>query len=45
VGSVLGHFLAGILGIAAFGSLGSFIISLVGAVILIAILRAMGIFR
>ena len=33
------------LGIAAFGSLGAFIISLVGAVILIAILRAMGVFK
>ena len=45
VGSVLGHWVAGALGIAAFGSLGSFIISLVGAVILIAILRAMGFFK
>jgi uncharacterized membrane protein YeaQ/YmgE (transglycosylase-associated protein family) len=45
VGSVLGHWLAGALGIAAFGSLGSFIISLLGAVVLIAILRALGFFR
>ena len=45
VGSVLGHWAAGALGIAAVGSLGSFIISLLGAVILIAILRAMGLFR
>jgi uncharacterized membrane protein YeaQ/YmgE (transglycosylase-associated protein family) len=45
VGAVLGHWAAGALGIAAFGSLGSFIISLLGAVILIAILRAMGFFR
>ena len=45
VGSVLGHWAAGALGIAAFGSMGSFIISLVGAVILIAILRAMGVFK
>ena len=44
-GSLLGHFIAGMLGIAAFGSLGRFIISLIGAVILIAILRAMGFFR
>jgi uncharacterized membrane protein YeaQ/YmgE (transglycosylase-associated protein family) len=45
VGSVLGHWAAGALGIAAVGSLGSFILSLLGAVILIAILRAMGVFR
>jgi uncharacterized membrane protein YeaQ/YmgE (transglycosylase-associated protein family) len=44
VGSVLGQWLAGALGIAAFGSIGSFLISLVGAVILIAILRALGVF-
>lgn len=45
VGSVLGHWAAGALGIAAIGSLGSFIISLLGAILLIAILRAMGLFR
>jgi uncharacterized membrane protein YeaQ/YmgE (transglycosylase-associated protein family) len=45
VGSVLGHWIAGALGIAAFGSVGGFIISLLGAVILIAILRALGFFR
>ena len=42
VGSVLGHWLAGALGIAAYGSLGGFVISLIGAVVLIAILRAFG---
>jgi uncharacterized membrane protein YeaQ/YmgE (transglycosylase-associated protein family) len=45
VGSVLGHWVAGVLGIAAYGSVGGFIISLLGAVILIAILRALGFFR
>jgi uncharacterized membrane protein YeaQ/YmgE (transglycosylase-associated protein family) len=45
VGSVLGHWLAGALGIVAFGSIGSFIISLIGAVVLIAILRALGFFK
>jgi uncharacterized membrane protein YeaQ/YmgE (transglycosylase-associated protein family) len=45
VGSVLGHWGAGVLGIAAFGSAGGFIISLLGAVVLIAILRAVGLFR
>jgi len=45
VGSVLGQWVAGVLGIAASGSIGSFIISLVGAVLLIVILRAVGIFK
>ena len=45
VGSVLGHWLAGALGIAAFGSIGDFIISLVGAILLIVILRAAGLFK
>jgi len=45
VGSILGHFIAGVLGIAAFGALGGFVVSLVGAVVLIAILRALGFFR
>jgi uncharacterized membrane protein YeaQ/YmgE (transglycosylase-associated protein family) len=45
VGSILGHFIADLLGIAAFGALGRFVISLVGAVVLIAILRALGFFR
>jgi len=45
VGSVLGHWAAGVLGIAALGSIGSFIISLAGAVLLIVILRALGIFK
>ena len=45
VGSVLGQWAAGVLGIAASGSIGSFIISLVGAVLLIVILRAVGIFK
>ena len=45
VGSVLGQWLAGALGIAAMGSIASFLISLVGAVVLIAILRALGLFK
>jgi len=45
VGSVLGHWLAGALGIAAFGSIGGFIISLLGAIVLIAVLRALGFFK
>lgn len=44
-GSVLGHWLAGALGIAAVGTAGNFIVSLLGAIALIAILRAIGLFR
>jgi len=42
VGSFLGHLAAGLLGIGATGTLGSFILSLLGAVALIAILRGVG---
>jgi uncharacterized membrane protein YeaQ/YmgE (transglycosylase-associated protein family) len=45
VGSALGHFVAGVLGLGATGALGRGIVSLVGAVLLIAILRAVGWFR
>ena len=45
VGGMLGHFVARLIGIAAIGALGSFLISLAGAVLLIVILRAMGFFR
>jgi uncharacterized membrane protein YeaQ/YmgE (transglycosylase-associated protein family) len=45
IGGALGHFVAAMLGIAAIGALGSFLISLAGAVLLIVILRAMGFFR
>ena len=44
VGGALGHWLAGQLGIAA-GGIGGWIVALVGAIILIAILRALGIFK
>ena len=44
VGSALGHWLAGMLGIAA-GGIGAWIVALGGAIILIAILRALGIFK
>jgi uncharacterized membrane protein YeaQ/YmgE (transglycosylase-associated protein family) len=45
VGGMLGHFVASLIGIASIGALGSFLISLAGAVLLIVILRAMGFFR
>ncbi len=45
VGSLIGHWAAGALGIAAPGTLANWIVSLVGAVVLIVILRAFGVFR
>jgi uncharacterized membrane protein YeaQ/YmgE (transglycosylase-associated protein family) len=44
VGGALGHWLAGQLGIAA-GGIGGWLVSLAGAIVLIAILRAIGIFK
>jgi uncharacterized membrane protein YeaQ/YmgE (transglycosylase-associated protein family) len=45
VGSLIGLWAAGALGIAAAGTLATWIVSLLGAVVLIAILRAVGVFR
>jgi uncharacterized membrane protein YeaQ/YmgE (transglycosylase-associated protein family) len=45
VGSLLGFWLAGILGIAPTGGILRFIIAVVGAVLLIAVLRAFGLFK
>ena len=45
VGSLIGQWAAGALGIAAAGTLASWLMSLVGAVVLIAILRAVGVFK
>lgn len=45
VGSALGHFLAGALGIAAGGQIGSILVSIGGAVLLIVILRALKIMK
>jgi uncharacterized membrane protein YeaQ/YmgE (transglycosylase-associated protein family) len=44
VGAALGHWAAGQLGIVA-GGIGGWLVSLAGAIILIAILRAIGIFK
>lgn len=44
VGAALGHWLAGQLGISA-GGIGGWLVSLAGAIILIAILRAIGVFK
>jgi uncharacterized membrane protein YeaQ/YmgE (transglycosylase-associated protein family) len=45
VGSALGHWLAGAIGLAAYGVIASGIVSVLGAVILIAILKGLGLFR
>jgi len=45
VGSVLGSWLAGVLGVAPTSALVGYLISIVGAVILIAILKMLGIFK
>ena len=45
VGSVLGHAIAGALGLAAQGPAIGYVVSIAGAVALIALLRGLGIFR
>jgi len=45
VGSALGSWLFGMLGIGAFGALGRWILAVVGAAVLIGILKALGIFK
>jgi uncharacterized membrane protein YeaQ/YmgE (transglycosylase-associated protein family) len=45
VGSVLGSWIAGLLGLGAAGSIMSFVIAFAGAVLLIFILGKLGIFR
>ncbi len=44
VGSALGHWIAGLIGISA-GGIGAWLVALAGAIILIAILRAIGVFK
>jgi uncharacterized membrane protein YeaQ/YmgE (transglycosylase-associated protein family) len=45
VGSALGFWIAGLVGLSAGGGLASWLVSLVGAVVLIFLLRVIGIFR
>ena len=45
VGSALGFWLAGVLGLAPSGSVLRFVVAIVGAVALIFILRALGLFK
>jgi uncharacterized membrane protein YeaQ/YmgE (transglycosylase-associated protein family) len=44
-GSALGYWIAGLLGMAPTGGIGRFIVALIGAVILIFLLRKVGMFR
>ena len=44
-GAVLGFWLAGALGIVAVGSVGAWTISIIGAVVLLAILKALNVYR
>jgi uncharacterized membrane protein YeaQ/YmgE (transglycosylase-associated protein family) len=45
IGAVLGFWLAGALGIVAAGSVGAWIISIIGAVVLLAILKALNVYK
>ena len=45
IGSSLGYWLAGLLGIAAYGAAARWIVAVAGAAILIWILKALGIFK
>jgi len=45
VGSSLGFWLAGMLGLAAYGSVAQWLVGIAGAAILIGILRALGVFK
>jgi uncharacterized membrane protein YeaQ/YmgE (transglycosylase-associated protein family) len=45
VGSSLGFWLAGALGIGAHGSVASWVVAVLGAVVLIAILKAVGVYK
>ena len=45
VGSSLGFWVAGVLGLAAYGAIAQWIVAVLGAALLIVILRALGIFK
>ena len=45
VGSMLGFWLAGVLGIGAGSAVASYVIAVIGAVVLIGILKAVGVFK
>jgi uncharacterized membrane protein YeaQ/YmgE (transglycosylase-associated protein family) len=45
IGSALGFWLAGVLGLAAYGSIAQWIVAILGAAILIALLKILGVFK
>jgi uncharacterized membrane protein YeaQ/YmgE (transglycosylase-associated protein family) len=45
VGSLLGYWLAGMMGIATTGGVLRFVVAVIGAILLIVILRALGVFK
>ncbi|HEU4988285.1 MAG: GlsB/YeaQ/YmgE family stress response membrane protein [Gemmatimonadota bacterium] len=45
VGAALGNWIAGLIGLAPTGGVGRFVVALLGAVVLIFILRALGFFK
>jgi uncharacterized membrane protein YeaQ/YmgE (transglycosylase-associated protein family) len=45
IGSSLGFWLAGLLGLAAYGTIARWIVAIAGAAVLIGILKALGIFK
>jgi uncharacterized membrane protein YeaQ/YmgE (transglycosylase-associated protein family) len=45
VGSAIGQWLGGVLGLGAFGTLGRFAVAMLGAVILILVLRVLKVYR
>lgn len=45
VGSMLGYWVAGLLGLAAIGGIGRFLVAVAGAALLIFILQKLGVFR
>ncbi len=45
VGSLLGFWLAGMIGLAAYGAVASWLVSVAGAAILIFLLKAVGVFK
>jgi uncharacterized membrane protein YeaQ/YmgE (transglycosylase-associated protein family) len=45
VGSSLGFWLAGVLGLAAYGAVAQWIVAVIGAAVLIFILKALGLFK
>lgn len=45
IGSVIGFWLAGVLGVGAGNAIVAYLIAIVGAIVLIAILKALGVFK